>query len=101
MSPEDYEVFHYFIEQQKDNPEYWDSLAEKLWEDLTPEDRAARTALNVSFFPDDLADRARSIKVGLLRDHIRQQVIEMRLLNTMFELPADDSAIPAIEATDS
>ena len=97
LSPEDYAVFHYFIEQQRDNPAYWNELADQLWAALSPEEQVARTALNASFFPDDLTDRSRSIKVGLLRDYIGQQVLQTRALDDAYRLEADGTGLPPAE----
>ncbi len=71
---QDYDVFRYYIQQQKRDPAFLDTLADKLWEGLSSEEQVVRTILNASFFPDDIDDRQRSIKVGLLRDYIDAQI---------------------------
>jgi hypothetical protein len=72
-------------------------LADKLWAELSPEERTVRTVLSASFFPDDMGGRELSIKVELLSNHIREQIALTRLFNQDLGLEADQASVPPDE----
>lgn len=97
FSSQDYAVVSYYLQRQKDDPSFWNTLADELWEGLSSEEYTVRTALHASFFPEAIEDRARSIKAGLLVEYIQRQILTTRNLNAGLDMDVDQRSIPPAE----
>ena len=91
-------VMHYLLETKTDQPDTCETIAHQQWEVLPLAERDLLTAIAFAAYPDpgDIAAREALTRYALVANHIRSQVEQTAILETLFTRSnADDNeAVP-------